>query len=85
MFRSIILIVHTFVSSIVQFYIPINLFHVLGFTGPIFTFLTNYLIYGVKATKTQIIAVGCTFAGLVLTINGRLLYSLMNEDYEFAS
>lgn len=85
MFRSSVLIVHTFVSSIVQFYIPINLFHVLGFMGPIFTFLTNYLINGIKATKAQMIAVACTFGGLILTINGRLLYSLIDEDYEFAS
>jgi len=81
MFRSIIFIVHSFVSSIVQFYIPINLFHVLGFTGPIFTFITNYLMNGVKATKNQILGVGFTFLGLVLTINGRLLFSLIDEAY----
>ena len=85
MFRSTVLLAHTFVSSTVQFYIPINLFHVLGFMGPIFTFLTNYLIFGIKATRTQMIAVASTFAGLILTINGRLLYSFIDEDYEFTS
>lgn len=83
--RNSIFLVHAFVCSTVQFYIPLNLFHVLGCTGPIFTFITNYLVNGIKATKQQIIGVTFTFMGLVLAINGRLIYSMIDENYKFKS
>lgn len=83
--RNIIFLVHALVCSTVQFYIPLNLFHVLGCTGPIFTFITNYLINGIKVTRQQIIGVTFTFIGLVLAINGGLIYSLIDADYQFQS
>jgi len=83
--RNIIFLIHALVSSTVQFYIPLNLFHVLGCTGPIFTFITNYLINGIKVTKQQIIGVSFTFVGLVLAINGRLIYSMIDSNYKFES
>lgn len=83
--RNIIFLLHALVSSTVQFYIPLNLFHVLGCTGPIFTFITNYLVNGIKVTKQQIIAVSFTFIGLVLAINGGLIYSLIDKEYKFES
>ncbi len=70
MFRSIILITHSFIVSLVQFYLPQNIYHVIGCTAPIFTFITNYLFNGIKATRIQMIGVGLTFFGLVCVING---------------
>lgn len=81
--RNVIFLVHSLVCSIVQFYIPLNLFHILGCTGPIFTFIANYLVNGIRATKQQIIGVSFTFIGLVLAINGRLLYSMIGEGELF--
>jgi hypothetical protein len=49
--RNCIFLGHALVCSIVQFYIPLNLFHILGCTGPIFTFIANYLVNGIRATK----------------------------------
>lgn len=71
--------IHALVCSTVQFYIPLNLFHVLGCTGPIFTFITNYLVNDIRVTRQQVVGVGFTFVGLVLAINGRLIYSLIDS------
>lgn len=83
--RNAIFLIHALVCSTVQFYIPLNLFHVLGCMGPIFTFITNYLVNGIKVTRQQVIGVTFTFIGLVLAINGRLLYSMIDKNYKFES
>ena len=85
MFRGLIFVGHSYVCSIVQFYIPLNLFHILGCTGPIFTFLVNYLVNGIVTTKRQMIGVGLSALGLILVINGQFLYSLIDENYHFES
>ena len=85
MVRNVIFCLHTFVVAIVQFYLPLNICHVIGCTAPIFTFVTNYLINSIKTTKNQIIGVAITFIGLCLVVNGSLIYSMFFEDYSFYS
>jgi drug/metabolite transporter (DMT)-like permease len=69
--RNIILAFHGFIVSIMQFYLPLSIFHTLVISGQVFIFLANYLLKGVKITKNQMIGVAISFAGLIMIINGR--------------
>lgn len=73
-FRNIVLALHGFVVTIMQFYLPLGIFHTLVISGQIFIFLANYLLKGVKITYKQAIGVGVSFIGLGLIINGRFIY-----------
>lgn len=74
LFRNVIVALHGFVITIMQFYLPLGMFHTLIISGQIFVFLANYFLKGVKITKNQAIGVGVSFIGLGLIINGRLIY-----------
>ena len=69
--RNIIVAFHGFVVTIMQFYLPLSIFHTLVISGQVFIFLANYLLKGVKITKNQVIGVVISFVGLIMVINGR--------------
>lgn len=75
-FRSVVVALHGFVVAIMQFYLPLGTFHTLVICGQVFIFLANYLLRDVKITYKQAIAVGVSFVGLALVINGRLIYEV---------
>lgn len=78
--RSIILVIHSYVVSIVPFYLPQNIYHVLGCTGPMFTFIANYLFNGIKASRIQIIGIFTTFFGLIFVVNSKLFSQFFSES-----
>lgn len=74
LFRNVVVCMHGFIVSLMQFYLPLSIVHTLVISGQIFIFLANYLIKGVKITKKQAIGVFVSFIGLGLIINGRYMY-----------
>lgn len=73
-FRNVVIALHGFVVTVMQFYLPLGIFHTLVISGQVFIFLANYLLKGVKITQKQAIGVGISFIGLGLIINGRFIY-----------
>ena len=73
-FRNIVIALHGFVVTLMQFYLPLGIFHTLIISGQVFIFLANYFLKGVKITKNQVIGVAVSFIGLGLIINGRFIY-----------
>ena len=69
--RNVIIAIHGFIVSIMQFYLPLGIFHTVVFSGQVFIFLANYLFKGVNITKNQAIGVAISFVGLAMIINGR--------------
>lgn len=68
-----------------QLYISLPIFYTLGGSVIIYSFLINYFIYKVDATSNQIKAVLSALLGIILTVNGRYFYSLIDSNYHFQS
>lgn len=81
--RAVISSMHGFAIAMGQFYLPLNVLHTLNCTSTIFTFMLNYSLYHIKITANQGIAAVVAFLGILLTVNGRLLYQLIDHDHAF--
>ncbi len=70
---------HGFVVTIMQFYLPLSIFHTLVISAQVFIFLANYLLKGVMISRNQVVGVAVSFIGLTLVINGRYFYEIFNQ------
>lgn len=76
-----------FVSLIfagVQFFMPLGVVHTLGSCSPIFTLVLQRLLRKNEVNHiTDSKIKGCFIAviGIILTSNGKYIYSYLNEDF----
>jgi hypothetical protein len=83
--RALIFVASSFIVPWVQFYLPLNICHTISCTGILFGFVHNYFLEGQPITKRQCQALGLSMFGILLIINGRLLYEAFVPEYEFSS
>lgn len=81
--RSLIFVVHSFVLGWTQFYLPLYAVHTISGFGPIFVCILNYFLNGVKINLNQVKGILIAFIGIILTVNGKVIWSWMNPDYHF--
>lgn len=85
MVRSVISGLNGLAAAFFQMFLPLTVCYTIGACVIIFTFLLNYLLFGVHVTSNQMKAVAAAFVGIVLVINGRAIYQLIDSSYEFTS
>jgi drug/metabolite transporter (DMT)-like permease len=75
--RSQLLTLYFVVFALTQFYLPQPIIQTINSCGPIFIFVLDYLINGVKITKSQSIGVLLAIIGVLITINGDYILELI--------
>lgn len=75
------MVLHNFVYSYVQYYLPLPLAITLNSISPLFVCIYDYLIYGVKINKQQTIALILALFGVFITANGSYLVYLIDPSY----
>ena len=60
-----------------QFYISLPIVHTICGSGPIFIFIFDYYLNGVKINSKQVFGIIVGICGIILAINGRLLMSFI--------
>ena len=74
----------SFFSSIVglaQFYLPLPIVHTICGSGPIFVFILDYYLNGVRINLKQLIGIILGLLGLILTVNGRLIILYFDPSF----
>ena len=61
-----------------QFYVSLQIVHTIYGSGPIFIFIFDYYLNGVKVNSKQVLGIIVDIFGLTITINGRLLMSFID-------
>jgi drug/metabolite transporter (DMT)-like permease len=79
--RNITMALHQILYTLMHFVISFPLVNTITSTGPIFVFLIDYYLNGVKINKAQMIGVIVGLLGVILVINGDYIMSLINDDY----
>lgn len=79
--RHVLLVFYSYVFAQCFFYLPINVVHTLYSSGPIFVLAIDYLINGVQITRKQLIGSAIAFLGVLLTVNGHILYQLLGDNH----
>jgi drug/metabolite transporter (DMT)-like permease len=77
--RHLLLVLYGFIFAQCFFYLPINVVHTLYSSGPIFVLTIDYLINRIEITRRQMIGAICAFLGVLLTVNGHILYQILGE------
>jgi drug/metabolite transporter (DMT)-like permease len=73
--RNIIIVIHSFVFTLVQFYLEQPILQTINSCGPIFIFVIDYFMNGVKINQKQFFGVLLAIFGVLLTVNGEALTS----------
>jgi drug/metabolite transporter (DMT)-like permease len=77
--------VGSFTAAFFQTYLPLTVYYTINSSTTIFAFLLNYFLFGIQVTAQQTKAVLIAIIGIVLVINGRAIYQLLDSSYEFKS
>lgn len=85
MVRSVISGFNGMAAGFFQMFLPLTVCYTITACIVIFSFLLNYLLYGVHVSSNQLKAVVSAFIGIILVINGRAVYQLIDSSYEFTS
>ena len=72
-------------ASFFQMYLPLTVYYTINSSSTIFTFVLNYLLYGIPITSHQKKAVVISMVGIILVINGRSIYQFLDSSYQFES
>lgn len=83
--RHCLLVIFGFVYAQCFFYLSINLVYTLYFSGPLFVLGIDYYINGITITKRQGIGIIFACLGVILAVNGGIIYSIFDPNYEFHS
>ena len=62
------------------FYLPITVVHTIYSSGPLFVLAIDYFLHHIVITRRQLIGVICAFMGVLLTINGHVIYTLFDAN-----
>jgi drug/metabolite transporter (DMT)-like permease len=81
MIRSAISGFNGMAASFFQMYLPLTVYYTINSSSTIFTFVLNYFLYGIPITSHQKKAVVISMVGIVLVINGRSIYQLLDSSY----
>lgn len=76
--RHCLLVFFGFVYAQSFFYLSINLVNTIYFAGPLFVMAIDYFLHGINITKPQVVGVILSCIGVVLAVNGNLLYLLFD-------
>lgn len=71
--------------ALFQMFLPLTVYYTLSASSIIFTFLLNYLLFHTPLTSKQVKAIITAILGIILVVNGRFIYTLMDANYEFSS
>jgi drug/metabolite transporter (DMT)-like permease len=55
--------------------------HTISGFGPIFVCILNYFLNGVKINSKQLSGILVAFCGIVLTVNGRKIWGLIDPSF----
>ena len=69
-------------TGVAQFYLPLPIVHTICGSGPIFVFIIDYYVNGVRINPKQFVGIVISVVGLVLTINGGLFIKYFNPEFE---
>lgn len=83
--RSLISVIGSLTVAFFQNYLPLTVYYTINSSTTIFAFILNYYMFGIKVTAYQMKTVFISFVGIVLVINGRLIYHLLDSSYQFKS
>jgi drug/metabolite transporter (DMT)-like permease len=83
--RSAISAINGAVAGLFQMYLPLTVYYTINSSTTIFSFVLNYLLYHVPVSARQVKAIIAALIGIVLVINGRAIYQIMDSSYEFTS
>lgn len=61
-----------------QFYLPLPIVHTICGGGPIFIFIVDYYMNGIKINMKQFIGIIIGIIGLIFTVNGGLIMVYFN-------
>jgi drug/metabolite transporter (DMT)-like permease len=78
--RHVLLVLYSFIFAQCFFYLPINVVHTLYSSGPIFVLAIDYVINKIVITRRQMVGAAIAFGGVLLTVNGHILYQLFGEN-----
>lgn len=81
--RNIIMIINQIAYTAMHYVVPLPVINILNISGSIFAFVFDYALYGSKIHAEQIpgIIAGCI--GVVVTVNGELIMSLLDSNYTY--
>lgn len=85
MLRSFIMTFFGWVVAFSQFYIPIPIVHTICGSGPIYIFIIDYYLNGIRINGKQFLGILVGIIGLILTINGRILITYINPGFKMES
>ena len=64
---------------------PLSIVHTINGSGPIFVFIIDYSLNGVRVNGKQVVGLVVGIIGLVLTINGGMLMKWVDPAYSIHS
>jgi drug/metabolite transporter (DMT)-like permease len=79
--RSLFIFAHGIGFSGVQFYLPLPIVHTINSSGPLFIFIMDYFMNGVKINNKQLMGIIIAVLGVAITVNGESVMEFMDDDY----
>jgi len=77
--RHILLTIYGIIFAECFFYLPISVVHTIYSGGPVFVIMIDYFIHSIKITTRQSVGVIIAIIGVILTVNGPLIYYLIDS------
>lgn len=79
--RNTLIGFHQLVYAAMHFVLSFPLVNSIIITGPLFVFVIDYYLNGVTINQTQILGIIVSFAGILVSINGELLMTLIEPSF----
>lgn len=79
--RGLISAMNGLVAAFLQMYLPLTVYYTLSASTLIFTFLLNFWLYKIELTSSQIKSIIVALVGILLVINGRVVYTMIDGGY----
>ena len=70
------------IAGLSQFYLPLPIVYTICGSGPIFGFIVDYYLNGIRVNGRQIVGLSVGIIGLVLTVNGNFLMKWADPSFE---
>lgn len=79
--RNTIMLVNQIAYTGMHFVVPLPIINILNISGSIFAFICDYLLYGTKIYPMQIPGIIVGFVGVIVTVNGEYIMSLIDPTF----
>ena len=83
--RNLMMVVHSYMIGLAQFYLPLPVVHIINSSSTLFICGWNYVVFGLTVTRSQLFGIFVGFMGVLLIISGRLLMSMIDPSYSPSS